>query len=460
MLKSIQLAGVGPVPNLSAEFAPRLNVLTGDNGLGKSFLLDIAFRAMTGAWPGGRVAIPEPTVGRGKQLDLLHPLHPPFGKRIVPTIAYEIVGKTGPASMYSARYDFASQTWDRRRWGSASPGLVIYAAVDGTYSVWDPARNQGRRPGPARTTGTTARKGREPDTDHDEQPRAYQFTTATLANGLPEESRTLCNGLIQDWTTWFYQRARDSTLDRFDLLESVVRSLSHPRERMKSGTPRKVFLNDIRQFPTIDLESGGVAYSNVAFPHWPAGMKRVLSLAYLIVWAWTEHLQAAELQRVTPTDRLILIIDEIESHLHPKWQRTILPALIGITEQLRTGVKSQVFCATHSPLILASLEPHFRADEDRLFWFDLQEGVVHFREYPWAIQGDVVGWLTSEIFDLKQRASREAEDAIEAAEAFMRGDVELLPSHLTTREQIQTELERLLPGLDPFWPRWLIGTIP
>ncbi len=38
-------------------------------------------------------------------------------------------------------------------------------------------------------------------------------------------------------------------------------------------------------------------------------------------------------------------------------------------------------------------------------YFDLQGDKVLFQDYPWAIQGDVVGWLTSEIFGLRQARS-------------------------------------------------------
>ena len=42
-----------------------------------------------------------------------------------------------------------------------------------------------------------------------------------------------------------------------------------------------------------------------------------------------------------------------------------------------------------------------------LFWFDLEGSKAHFRAYPWSKQGDVVNWLTSDIFGLKQaRASQ------------------------------------------------------
>lgn len=47
MLDSLQLQNVGPAPQMRMEFAPRLNLITGDNGLGKSFLLDVAWWALT-----------------------------------------------------------------------------------------------------------------------------------------------------------------------------------------------------------------------------------------------------------------------------------------------------------------------------------------------------------------------------------------------------------------------------
>ena len=46
----------------------------------------------------------------------------------------------------------------------------------------------------------------------------------------------------------------------------------------------------------------------------------------------------------------ILIVDEIDAHLHPSWQRRIIPALTGHFPNL------QIFCSTHSPLMLAGLK--------------------------------------------------------------------------------------------------------
>lgn len=46
----------------------------------------------------------------------------------------------------------------------------------------------------------------------------------------------------------------------------------------------------------------------------------------------------------------ILIVDEIDVHLHPSWQRRIIPALLNNFPNL------QLFCSTHSPLMLSGLK--------------------------------------------------------------------------------------------------------
>ena len=49
MLHELHLKGVGPAPRFDLELAERLNVLTGDNGLGKSFVL-VDVTAQVNAW--------------------------------------------------------------------------------------------------------------------------------------------------------------------------------------------------------------------------------------------------------------------------------------------------------------------------------------------------------------------------------------------------------------------------
>ena len=48
--------------------------------------------------------------------------------------------------------------------------------------------------------------------------------------------------------------------------------------------------------------------------------------------------------------RAILLIDEIENHLHPTWQRRVIPALLEHFPGL------QIFATTHSPFVVAGRE--------------------------------------------------------------------------------------------------------
>jgi hypothetical protein len=420
MLKSLKLHHVGPVPGLEAVFADRLNVLTGDNGLGKSFLLDVCFWALTGTWPADRMALPTPN-----------------DRSDLPKISYHIQGVTSEKKQSkSASFDFSTQTWHRPKGRPFKPGLVIYASVDGSFSVWDPARNYWRD----EKTGLN---------NEGISTRAYQFTPETLAKGLPDGQ---CEGLERDWVTWYQTRGNGASHPSpFEFLQAAIQVLSHPLDPLRIGEPRRIWLNPPRPFPVLKAN-----YGDVPYPHWSAGLRRIMSFAYLLVWAWTEHLEAAKLRNEPPEDRLVLLIDEIEAHLHPRWQRTILPAILKVVEVFHSNLDIQLFVATHSPLILASLETHFDSATDALFRFDTADQQIRFDQVPWANQGDVVAWLTSPIFGLDQARSREAELAIEAAEALMRGDTQLLPTGLKTRAEIHSELLRTIPGLDPFWPRWIV----
>ncbi len=78
----------------------------------------------------------------------------------------------------------------------------------------------------------------------------------------------------------------------------------------------------------------------------------------------------------------ILIIDEIDAHLHPSWQRRIIPTLNGYFPNL------QIICSTHSPLMLAGL----KAEQVKLLRRS-ENGKVTVSEND----ADISGWTSDEI---------------------------------------------------------------
>ena len=171
MLKELHLQQVGPSDHFNVEFASRLNIFTGDNGLGKSFLLDIAWWVLTNNWVEQAAYAQQ---GRDK--------HPQI-TALVNNVQGEINRE------YQSLFDFSSQEWRNLRLSSvgeitpiggeqnhqAVSSVVIYVRVDGGFSVYDPVRKRNN---------------------------AYNFTSSSLWNGLKSNDKVLCNGLIQDWVTW------------------------------------------------------------------------------------------------------------------------------------------------------------------------------------------------------------------------------------------------------------------
>ena len=78
----------------------------------------------------------------------------------------------------------------------------------------------------------------------------------------------------------------------------------------------------------------------------------------------------------------ILLMDEIENHLHPTWQRRVIPALL----QHFRGL--QIFATTHSPFVVAGL----RAGQVHLLNRNA-DGVVTST----TNERDIIGWTTDEI---------------------------------------------------------------
>ena len=78
----------------------------------------------------------------------------------------------------------------------------------------------------------------------------------------------------------------------------------------------------------------------------------------------------------------IVMIDEIDAHLHPSWQRRFIPALTEHFPNL------QLFCSTHSPLMLAGLG----AGQVQLLTRPGNESVAVS-----ANASDIAGWTADEI---------------------------------------------------------------
>jgi AAA domain, putative AbiEii toxin, Type IV TA system/AAA domain len=408
----LELNNVGPASTFLLEPAPRINLITGDNGLGKTFLLECAWWALTGQW-----------------VDL--PAYP-VSLRKTAKISFQISNDVAVSDKVEVVYDRAGLKWPDRPREQTNPGLLIYASANNSFAVWDPAQNY-------RAVGDS----------NDGLPGHIRFSWDEIWDGKRvlegTKKRVISKGLIDDWVLW-----QNSRPEIFEVFIRVLAYLS-PDDQLKlePGMPTTL-PDDARDFPTLAMP-----YGDVAVVHASEGMRRIMALAYLIVWGWHEHRRQANLAGKPPQQRMVLLIDELEAHLHPKWQRVILPALLNVQAALDPQLKIQFLIATHSPIILTSVEPFFDENIDQLFHLELvKKGLfdeVQLEATLFQRQGTADDWSRSHIFDETPSRSVPASQAIEDA-------IALQESENPTKADVRRVTDLLLQTLsanDNFWPRWL-----
>jgi predicted ATP-binding protein involved in virulence len=87
---------------------------------------------------------------------------------------------------------------------------------------------------------------------------------------------------------------------------------------------------------------------------------------------------------------LILFLDEIEVHLHPAWQRKVLPVVQKLFKN------SQIFISTHSPFVINSI------DDAWVYKLELENGKARVAEVVKSEDGHSYSYVLSEIFDIKE----------------------------------------------------------
>ena len=130
----------------------------------------------------------------------------------------------------------------------------------------------------------------------------------------------------------------------------------------------------------------------------------------------------------------ILLIDEIENHLHPTWQRRVIPALLEHFPGL------QIFATTHSPFVVAGL----KAGQVHLLERN-ENGVVTATTNT----EDIIGWTADEILRTMMGVYDPTDEATAAAAHELRQLRQEPPRAIPEEEeQRQRRIEELREKVD------------
>ena len=191
-------------------------------------------------------------------------------------------------------------------------------------------------------------------------------------------SKRICDGVI-----------RDATPDNYIYGTDVRALLNSP-----FGDPSDILIlrrmgintTDIRNFDYLpyDEQPSYSAYTKdvdsvpIYLGHLSSGTEGTLLWIRWLALKLVHHYKFEDGWEKKPA---ILLIDEIENHLHPTWQRRVIPALLKHFPGL------QIFATTHSPFMVAG------RSVGQVHLLNRDAGTVTASTY----ERDVVGWTMDEI---------------------------------------------------------------
>lgn len=314
---------------------PEFNLVVGDNGTGKTTLLE-ALSVAVGSWFLGL---------RG------------YDTRNIRSDDVRLLGQAAPGDV---------------RWEQQFPCSVkATGAVNGRALVWERTLNSAK----GRTSYGGARDIKQLAAETDAAvrrgedvtlPLISSYNTGRLWNVPREQAKVQGTKQLKSRADLSrleaYRNSVDPRVSVSDLVQWIVRESW--RAFQKPGTPNPIFevaknalVQSVMGAEEIyfDAEYGEVVvrffdHSSQPFNNLSDGQRCMLALiGDLARKAATlnPHLAEDALKK-TPG---IVLIDELDLHLHPKWQKRVIDDLRRIFPAV------QFFCTTHSPFLIQSLKP-------------------------------------------------------------------------------------------------------
>lgn len=196
----------------------------------------------------------------------------------------------------------------------------------------------------------------------------------TVAEGLPKPSLAHKNSLrgervnLNDFLVWFGLSEKGALGEGYkaenlrDALKGVIKTILPEVGEVRLVTP------DARALPffLVSKYQDNKLLGSFKIEQLSDGERMLLGLAFDLTRRLT--LANPELSDPVADGSAIVLIDEIELHLHPTWQRKILRRLIDAFKNC------QFIVTTHSPMILSEVD----ANDIRFLYRDSESGKMSF----------------------------------------------------------------------------------
>ena len=368
-ITKLGFSNVGPFDEVEFEFDPQVNVFTGPNNSGKSSVL----------WVLGDVAVypftfPRKLLRREKAAgfelnfqsdsDLMFPggqLHIPLPQKLPGrwgTAEFELNFQSSSEGMLTGQLPCQFQSTgteyrERHRIAELTHNHAMALTMIG-YSKFIPAlrwntgfrssgptlaqKEEGERQNPPLGRRIPRRLMRSWQTDQEERGSELRKRLTLVSR---DASLVSDEDVVQEIIDLDYR----SYLKQEPAFRNTVVQIGEIASKITDGFPIQfsgVGEDDVGFFPEFSTVDGPMPLNTMS-----QGTQSIVQwLAHLVI-GYAAYYDFPKNLEENPG---VLIIDEIDAHLHPSWQRRIIPALTSHFPNL------QIFCSTHSPLMLAGLK--------------------------------------------------------------------------------------------------------
>lgn len=230
------------------------------------------------------------------------------------------------------------------------------------------------------------------------------------ANYLPKEFNPLSQSLefVKD-----YRKEGEITINQLVANNISNRALSKEDGSLEESKRYETVINSIETFikDVTDYEVKFVLKRSpnelkirmhgeeLEFDVLPDGLRSLISwiadlLGRVDLLKWQDDLPITE-------KNLILFLDEIEVHLHPAWQRKVLPLVQKLFKN------AQIFVSTHSPFVVNSV------DDAWVYKLKVNDGKAKVESVTKSEDGNSYSYVLEEIFDIKEEFGIEAEKELD-----------------------------------------------
>lgn len=332
-IKGLEVRNFRKFESYSVEFDQQLTVLVGDNGTGKSTLIDAACVALG---------------------SLFHGIEHAKAPSLVPDDARGAVIRQGDAIVVQPQYPVAVEacgialgdeiSWTRSLNGPKGRTTRVDAApiIEAGKHIQELASGDTDAILPVLARYGTDRLWRQQGSQESPVPsrtRGYEDALEASSN----ESRM--NAWFRSQSIWEWQNKRESSL-----FTAVRRALASCFDAAASTQDAMVDYDaELKQLVFTFSDANG-AYHRDRIGSMSDGYRGTLSLIADVAYRMAT-LNPAMGERVLETPGAVLI-DEVDLHLHPRWQARILENLVRIFPNV------QFIVTTHSPIVVASVPKH------------------------------------------------------------------------------------------------------